>query len=493
MRSSFSLVTRGILAVLLTIGFYALALGIAALCLFIIYLQVMSGTISIRLSFFCLVIAGIILWAIFPRLDRFQPPGPRLLGRDYPELFKSIRDVAHRTRQKMPVQVYLVPDVNAFVAERGGFMGIGSRRVMGIGLPLLQTLTVSQLCAVIAHEFGHFYGGDTKLAPWVYKTRGAIIRTVTQFSGSFIQAPFRWYAQMFLRITHGISRQQELRADRTAAEVVGPQALAEGLEVIHGTAPAYQAYLSNEVLPVVQSGFRPRLAQGFDLFLRAEGIDQAIHKGVEEELKSGKTDPYDTHPSLADRLAAARAITTPERIQDARPANSLIGDIAPLEHKLMSYMLKGASIPKFEPIEWRDTGSKVYIPHWQQSVAPFRECLMGIRVADIPKFLIPPNAVSRKIREMGGDKLTGDQLKGVMASILSDALALTCVKHGWVLDAMPGVPITFCSGTNMFRPMDEFGKLVQGKMSTEEWGQQCRELGIADFDLGELMQPSQDS
>ena len=27
---------------------------------------------------------------------------------------------------------------------------------------------------MLAHEFGHFYGGDTKLGPWIYKTRAAI-------------------------------------------------------------------------------------------------------------------------------------------------------------------------------------------------------------------------------------------------------------------------------------------------------------------------------
>jgi Zn-dependent protease with chaperone function len=54
--------------------------------------------------------------------------------------------------------------------------------VMGLGLPLLQTLTVSQFRAVMAHEFGHYYGGDTKLGPWVYKTRAAIVRTLLGIS-----------------------------------------------------------------------------------------------------------------------------------------------------------------------------------------------------------------------------------------------------------------------------------------------------------------------
>jgi heat shock protein HtpX len=49
----------------------------------------------------------------------------------------------------MPAEFYVVDDVNAWVAERGGVLGIGGRRVMGIGLPLLQALSVS--------EFNLFY------------------------------------------------------------------------------------------------------------------------------------------------------------------------------------------------------------------------------------------------------------------------------------------------------------------------------------------------
>ena len=94
----------------------------------------------------------------------------------------------------MPEEIYLVSDFNAWVANRGGVMGFGSRRVMGVGLPLLQILTVSQFRAVLAHEFGHYYGGDTKLGPWVYKTRGTIGRTIGNLSqhSSLLQKPLLW-------------------------------------------------------------------------------------------------------------------------------------------------------------------------------------------------------------------------------------------------------------------------------------------------------------
>ena len=35
---------------------------------------------------------------------------------------------------------------------------------------------------MLAHEFGHYSGGDTRLGPWIYRTRATIVRTVQQLS-----------------------------------------------------------------------------------------------------------------------------------------------------------------------------------------------------------------------------------------------------------------------------------------------------------------------
>ena len=69
---------------------------------------------------------------------------------------------------------------------------------MGVGLPLLAGLSVSEFRAVLAHGFGHFYGGDTRLGPWVYKTRSAIVRTIENLVRSgrkLLYCPFLWYGK----------------------------------------------------------------------------------------------------------------------------------------------------------------------------------------------------------------------------------------------------------------------------------------------------------
>jgi hypothetical protein len=136
-----SLAARAVMAVLLTIGFYALALGIVAALLGAVYAElVYADRILLKPTIFAIVAAGMIVWSILPRIDRFAAPGPRLDEPHQPDLFAVLRDVSAATGEVMPSEVYLLGgEVNAWVAQRGGLMGIGSRRVMAVGLPLLES------------------------------------------------------------------------------------------------------------------------------------------------------------------------------------------------------------------------------------------------------------------------------------------------------------------------------------------------------------------
>jgi heat shock protein HtpX len=203
-----SLAGRAAAAVALLVGFYLLAFGVIIGLVSIPYAEWrLAHRVDLRILIGCLGAAFVVLLSILPRPDRFIPPGPLLTEPEHPALFGAIREIAGKTGQAMPVEVYLDPDLNAYVAQRGGVMGFGSRRIMGLGLPLLQLLSISELKAVLAHEFGHYHGGDTALGPWIYKTRSAIVRTVQSLaaSDSWLTHIFDWYGKTFMRITQAIT------------------------------------------------------------------------------------------------------------------------------------------------------------------------------------------------------------------------------------------------------------------------------------------------
>ena len=58
-----SLVGRSIVAIALLVGFYVMALGIAAGLLWLVYAQVfIAGRVIVKLAVVCVALAGIIVW-----------------------------------------------------------------------------------------------------------------------------------------------------------------------------------------------------------------------------------------------------------------------------------------------------------------------------------------------------------------------------------------------------------------------------------------------
>ena len=216
-------------------------------------------------------------------------------------------------------------------------MGFGSRWIMGLGLPLLSLLTISQFRTVLAHEFAHYYGGDTSLGPWVYKTKTSIVR-VFENIGSVgelarvavlgvmyvvVTSLLKWYFIAFLRVINLISRNQEYRADELACLIAGRQNLIDGLQSIHRAAAAWPFYWKNEVAPSLGEGSVPAIGDGFVRFVSAPHVSTAISKDLATCLREEKTEPYDTHPPMRDRIAAAQLLPDCSGPQDPRPASTL--------------------------------------------------------------------------------------------------------------------------------------------------------------------------
>ena len=76
--------------------------------------------------------------------------------------------------------------------------------------------------------------------------------------------------------------------------------------VIHSAAMAYVPYLQQEVTPLLGLNVRPVFADGFAHFLAAPQVEKAVVEETEREIAEGKSDPFDSHPPLRDRLAGRR-------------------------------------------------------------------------------------------------------------------------------------------------------------------------------------------
>jgi len=488
-----SLAGRAILAIVLMVGFYLLAIGIALGILAIPVLEVAAtGRLHIKLALFCVVGGLVILASVVPRPDTFPEPGPRLEPDKHPRLFAALRGVAEATGQEMPAEVYAIPRVNAFVAQRGGMMGFFSRRVMGLGIPLMQSMTVGELKAVIAHEFGHFHGGDTRLGPFIYKTRSAIGRTVTNLrstGSSLLHAPFEAYGMLFLRITHGISRAQEFAADRLAATTVGSAPLVSGFEKISAVAAAYDGFLDSELAPAFEGGYRPPMVQGFASFLEAPKVAEAMGTISEGARKEVESDPFDTHPPTAARIEAVEGLEGPAPAPgDDAPAIGLLEpeSLAALEKELL-YALVGdaALVMEKQEARWEDLGAKLYTPQWAAKAERLAGALpAGCTLAGLSECLEDQKAIAVGLFGPDAQEAPDEVIASAVTNFVGSAVAAKLVADGWDLSAAPGAEVTVTSGERTVAPFELARGLAQGELDAEAWGTRVAELGIGDVVLG---------
>jgi Zn-dependent protease with chaperone function len=483
MDLSRSLAVRAVMAVALMVGYYTLAVTVCVVLLWIPYAEyTYLDRVDLRIGVACLVGAATVLWALVPRPDRFEAPGPQLTPSTEPQLFSLIDDVAAKTAQPRPAEVYLLNEVNAWVSQRGGTMGFGSRRVMGVGLPLLSSLTKAELLAVIAHEFGHYSGGDVGLGPWIYKTRAAIARTMAGLEESYLQWIFNWYGRMFMKMTMAVSRQQEFVADETAARLSGTAPMVSALQKVALLAPAYSTYMQREVLPILRSGFLPPIAEGFARFLDDPETREAFNKMVHEQA-TGDSSEFDTHPPLSERVAALERLPV-AKVTDVRDgALPLLPNPEKEARLLLEHDAGADSIGQLNAIRWEDVGESIYARDWQLMASAHAQWFGALTLGTLPAGKKPYIELGTSLKNPGEDLVDSQDRLARAAFVMIAGLGAALVRSGWTVGTGPGRPLKVTKGDAAVIPPDVISRLINEAGSQSAWQARCEALGIADIPL----------
>lgn len=496
-----SLRSRALLAIALYVAFHLLAVGLVGALLWLPYAEWRyMHRVDLRLVGFGIGGAFLIVRALIPQRERFEVPGPELTAREQPRLFAMIEEVAGAAGQAMPSHVYLVPDVNAFVAEPPASFGLGARRVLGIGLPLLAILPPDGLRAVLAHEFGHYAGGDTQLGAWVWRTRAGIERTLVALSqhSRLLQKPFEWYAKAFLRISHAVSRREEFAADAFSARIAGARPAADALVRIAAASPALGAYYRSEVGPLLERERRPPIGEGFAQFLVADPIAPQVVAGLDAMLREA-ADPYATHPTLGERLAALEGEAFDGTVAPLAPSNralALLDDPEGAEEALAQF-LRGAS-QAYVPIGWDDVARDVLPASWCELAAPAREGLRGLTPEVLPEELGRWTTLAVRLGLSPEPSLVRGAQRDRVHELLGLALALALHARRDADDggsrptvhAPPGEPVSYRVADRTLRPFAVPAGLSRGDIDPESWRAECAAFGILGADLGAFDVPA---
>lgn len=299
---------------------------------------------------------------------------------EQPRLFQFLYRLADEAGAPRPKRVYLSARVNAAVFYDLSIMNFlfPSAKNLEIGLALVNVLTLSEIKAVLAHEFGHFAQRSMAIGSWVYiaqQIAGHIVAkrdALDKFLNGLSRFDLRiaWIGWVLRLVVWSIrslmdtllslvvlaqralSRQMEFQADLVAVSLTGSDELIHALHKLHAADDAWDQTL-NFVGAELQKGRVPH-----DLFVVQTHIIDKVARILDDEtygrvpraagnpqahrvFKSSFAQPpqmWSTHPANADREANAKRLYL-SAPHDARSAWLLFDNPDPVKAKVAATIL----------------------------------------------------------------------------------------------------------------------------------------------------------
>ncbi|HEY7638190.1 MAG TPA: M48 family metallopeptidase [Steroidobacteraceae bacterium] len=261
---------------------------------------------------------------------------------EQPRLFAFINRLADEAGAPRAHRVFLSPRVNAAVFYDLSVLNLlfPSRKNLEIGLGLVNAVSLGELKAVLAHEFGHFGQRSMAVGRWVYIAQQIAAHIIAKRDA--LDAFLRGLSRVDLRIAwvgwllslivwsirslmetvfrvvvlaqRALSREMELQADLVAVSLTGSDALIHALYKLNVADEAWERSLT-----FADSEAREKRSVT-DLF--------AVQKRITEKLRQVLDDPGygEVAPPPQDKPQEHRIFKTslaqPPRMWSTHPANS---------------------------------------------------------------------------------------------------------------------------------------------------------------------------
>jgi len=341
---------RGVLAACCVYYYVSLPLVILAVVVAggeAIYGMLVLGHVPFKLIF---IVGAAVVVTVFAALrslfvrTKDEDPGTRVDLDRHPAMRRILDEVADKIGTRAVSNVYMTPGTDIAVMERGGL----TRRIAGqaercliLGAGVLEGMGLTPFKAVLAHEYGHFSNRDTAgggLAIAVHRSIFAMAANMARGGAATWYNPAWWFLRgfhrLFLLISQGASRLQEVLADRWAAFSYGARAFEDGLRHVIERSVRFPDHVDATFKEVVASGtgtlpnlyaYRPRAVTD------AKHLDTAVEQALNREPSV-----FDSHPSPVDRFRWVQALDASKAASPAGEADawSLFADRAEIEQTM---------------------------------------------------------------------------------------------------------------------------------------------------------------
>lgn len=311
----------------------------------LLYEMLSFGQLPIKLIVFVFIATVVTGWSIVKSLfvrRKQVDPGERLDLEREPAFRDMLAEVASKVGTRAVDTVFISPGTDVAVFERGGLarqLAGKSERCLILGAGVLEGMRLRPFEAVLAHEYGHFSNRDTAGGGLALSVRQSVVALATNLARN---GAAKWYNpawlfvngfhRVFLRISQGASRLQEVLADRWAAMLYGASVFEEGLRHVIDRTVRFNAHVNATIKEVIEAGRPLANIYGYKPSSSdAAGLDAAVESAINREPS-----PYDSHPSPADRFRWVHALqgTGGAPTDDSATVWGLFRDRASIEERM---------------------------------------------------------------------------------------------------------------------------------------------------------------
>jgi Zn-dependent protease with chaperone function len=311
-----------------------------------------------------------------------------------PVLFFLIEEIVKEVETDFPKKIYLSADVNASVFYDSNFwsMFLPVKKNLQIGIGLVNTVSVIELKAILAHEFGHFSQRTMTVGSYVYNMN-QIIYNMLYDNDAYDKIAEKWgsghaiigiFVMLAVKVVKGIqwvlqkiyeiinlsylslSREMEFHADEVAAHVAGSRPLIASLLRMDLADYAYNAVLnyygsrindsvkSENIYPeqkYVMNFLAEKSYLPFENDLPQVSLD---HLSRYNKSKLVVTDQWASHPNTTDRIRQLEKLDIPVKGNDTRPASCLFSNIGSLQDQLTDKLFSLVTYPDAPAVKTRE-------------------------------------------------------------------------------------------------------------------------------------------
>jgi Zn-dependent protease with chaperone function/Flp pilus assembly protein TadD len=317
----------------------------------LLYLIFMMGRIPVKLVAIIVIVGLGMTWAVFKSL--FSRPASGAFGLpksadELPRLHQVVRDVAQRIDTEPVDEIYLAPGSAIGVHQEGrgpfGMFGVKSR-VLTLGVSTMRYLTVGELQAILAHEYGHFSHKDTFYSRFIYQVHLSIEQALNGMgaAGGVLNYanPFYWFLFLYYKcyslLSAGFYRSREFLADRMACCLYGSDVFATALSKVCTDGTLFEMTMYENINQLLEK--QQSFINMYDAFksFRDEQMSRTEREELYQKLLNEEGSLFASHPTFGERMEAVASLPRAAQI-DGRSARELFEDPEAVEKELTQFL-----------------------------------------------------------------------------------------------------------------------------------------------------------